>query len=856
MKRLTVLVMAMILIPSQIFALDPGQIIPTDFSSQRPAYPILPSKSVILGGQTNAYIPGKPTYIPNFDLSAGKACLNLNNIGTNAYANLWQVEANPSWGKPSQIQKIHYFSDSPDKPKYIINPNSNITVFSEQNCIVWLKQKSSKTGEQTNYTIRVMNLDYKDIFTINFDDSKLPVFYPVGSQFFYLGRDTKSNILDRLGRSIIESKNIEICNDPQNRFAIVDGKLFEFSRMDFVPIEIYGVPGQKLYNFKTNCVEILSISDPKNPASPKSHAWRFDYKWDLLEELEVEKPDNSGSFEWKLWFGDYLVYFDSLEQSSECGWHVYDYKRLEDKLFLPCQNFTLLAQKVRLFETKMFIPNPDGAWVVDLENLKVENRFFPSQTSILNTDRGFFAIGYPCDQEGMVAGFLLDENLKPVESTRTILPKAPSYLAFEKKIISIWQTYNSFYDTIKKTNMYNINLSISFSYISESSPKKISHYKFKSLHRMASGLCRNVFNGVLYIPTGVADYYAIDLTTLKSQSFFIDELYFKYSKELTNRPQMQITDMLTAFIFPDKRLLIFDKWKNIRVDADIRPLGGNSLHNIWAWWDKLVIAFDNYTMIYKLDGSSQFIDGRPVDFKNGYLTFIQKDSAGTEKMVGLDIDTSYQKTVWSAMPGRTGASNIAKIGADFFSNGMLIGNDSTIIQTGLTNLSCQNIDSGNAYMMDTFSCENGRGCGNDNYMTKWAPATSYSIRRTYKNEFVITSTRGDGKTTGFNGTVYVCSWGDYGRIPTMTKFSEIAQIKNLQYGQNFKIRFKIPTNLSIENVVDESPCFGIVVVGDGLLDVSKSSLERHDEVGRPLFDGTPIDATDQMAVSVTVWTEQ
>ncbi|MBP7733019.1 MAG: hypothetical protein KA140_04560 [Caldisericia bacterium] len=855
MKRLTVVVMAMILIPSQIFAIDPGQL-SFDFSSQRPAYPILPSKSVILGGEIDEYMPGKPTYIPNFDLSGGKACLNLNNIGTNPYANLWQIEANPSWGKPSQIQKIHYFSDTPDKPKYIINPNCNIAVFPDQNYIVWLKQESAKTDGLINYTIRVMNLDYKDIFTINFDDSKIPIFHPVSSQFFYLERGTKSNILDKSGRTIIESKNIEICNDPQNRFAIVDGKLFEFARMDFVPIEIYGFPGQKLYNFKNNCVEILSINDSRDPASQKSHAWRFDYKWDLLEELEVEKPDNSGNFEWKLWFGDYLVYYDSLEKSSGCGWHVYDYKNFKDKLFLPCQSFALLAQKVRLFGTKIFIPNPDGAWVVDLENMKVENRFFPSQTSILNTERGFFAIGFPCDQENSVAGYLLDENLKPIESTRTILPKAPNYLAFEKKIISIWQTYDPFYDSIKKINQYTVGLSVGFSYIGESSPKKISHYKFKSLYQITSGLCGNVFNDVLYIPTGIADYYSINLTTLKSQSFFVDELYFKYCKELINRPQIQITDMMTAFISQDKRMFVFDKWKNLKADADIRPMGGNSSQNIWVWWDKVVIAFDSYTMVYKLDGSSQFIDGRPVDFKNGYLTYIQKDSSGKEKMVGLDVDTSYQKTVWSAMPGRTGSSSIAKLGADFFSNGMIIGSDTTIIQTGLTNLSCQNIVSGSAYMMDSFGCANGRGCGNDSYMTKWMPATSYSIRRSYKNEFVITSTRGDGKTSGFNGTVYVCSWGDYGKTPIMTKLSEIAQIKNLQYGQSYKIRFRIPANLNIENVVDETPCFGIVVVGDGLLDVSKSQLERHDEVGRPMFDGTPISATNQVAVSVTVWTEQ
>lgn len=856
MRRLIVVVIALILIPSQTFALDPGQQIPFDVSSQRPAYPILPSKSVILGGQVDQCNKGIPTYIPSFDLSDGKICLNLNNIGDNPLANTWQVEANPSWDKPSQIQKVSYFADNINSAKFIINLEGGITVFPEQGYLVWTIPQGSKTEGLTNFTIKVMEMDYKDVFKIDFEDKKPPVFRPVSKQYFYLERSTKSNILDKSGRSIIEGKNIEICNDTQNRFAIVDGKLFEFARMDFVPIDIYDFPGQKMYNFKSDCAEILNIGSQTISTNSKPHAWRFNYKWDLLEELEIEKPTNAKDFEWKLWLGDNLIYFEGDNQSRQCGWHVYDFRKAEDRLLLCCQGFSDLARKTRLFGAKMFVPNPDGAWLVDFENLKVENKFFLSQTSILDTERGYFAIGYPCDLEGMVSGFLLDENLKPIESTKTILPKAPNYLAFEKKIISVWQTYDSYYDTIKKIDQYSVSLSISFSYIGESSPKKISHYRFKSRHQIASGLCCSVFKGILYIPTGVADYYAIDLTTMKSQSFFVDELFFKYGKELTQRPRIQATDMMTAFIFPDKRLFAFDKWRNLRIDTDIRPMSSNSSKNIWAWWDKIVIAHDSYTMIYKLDGSSQFIDGRPVDFKNGFLTFIQKNSDGTEKMIGQDIDTTYQRTLWSAMPGRTGTSNIDKLGADFFSNGMIIGSDSTVIQTGLTDLACQTIESGSAFMMDARSCTDGRGCGNDNYMTKWTPASTYSIRRTYKNEFVVTSTRGDGKTNGFNGTVYVCSWGNHGQTPTMTKLSEIAQIKNLQYGQTTKIRFHMPGNLSLENVVNETPCFGIVIVGDGLLDVSKSQLERHDELGRPMFDGTPIDAINQMAVCVTVWTEQ
>lgn len=856
MKRLTVVVAILILIPSQVFAIDPGQQLPSDLTNQRPAYPILPSKSIILGGQVNHANTCKPTYVPNVDLSNGQVCLNLNNIGDNPLANSWQIEANPVWEKPSQIQKVAFFADNAGIPKFIVNPESGISVFQDQGFLAWIRQQPSKTVGLTNFTIKVMEQDYKEVFTISFDDSKTPVFHPISKQYFYLERSKKSNILDKFGRSIIESKNIEICDDRENRFAIVDGKLFEFARMDFAPIDVYGFPGQKLYNFKAECVEILNVCNQKDLSNTKSQAWRFNYKWDLLEMLEVENPENARNFEWKLWLGDCLVYFENDDQSRQCGWHIYNYRKVEDRLLLCCQGFSNLARKARLSGTKMLVPNPDGAWVVDLENLQVENRFFPSQTSILDTERGYFAIGFPCDQENSVAGYLLDENLKPIESTKTILPKAPNYLAFEKKIISIWQTYDPFYDPIKKINQYNVGLSVGFNYIGETAPKKISHYRFKSRHLIASGLCCSVFKGVLYFPTGVADYYSIDLTTMKSQSFFVDELFFKYGNELTERPRIGVTDMMTAFIFPDKRMLVFDKWKNLKIDADTRPMGGNSSQNIWAWWDKVVITFDNYTMIYRLDGSSQFIDGRPIDFKNGYLTFIQKDSAGKEKMVGLDIDTSYQKTLWSAMPGRTGSSSIAKLGADFFSNGMIIGSDTTIIQTGLTNLTCQNIVSGSAYMIDTLSCTNGRGCGNDNYMTKWTPATSYSIRRSYTNEFIITSTRGDGKTTGLNGTVYVCSWGNHGQIPVMTKLSEITQIKNLQYGQSYKIRFRIPANLSIENVVDETPCFGIVVVGDGLLDVSKSQLERHDEVGRAMFDGTPISATNQVAVSVTVWTEQ
>lgn len=852
MKRLTLLVLALVTAPYNIFALDPGQQILSDASFKRPAYPILPSQTTIIGGQMIESLPGVPMYIPSPDFSDGKTVLGINNPNCNPLDGLVRINANPAWDSTHKMQEMDLLLDIDKKPMFLGNPTSDMSFFMEHNIIIIKEKKPAKNDGLVKYSFKAMDLDYKTIFQISAEDTIQPTLTPISRSYFLFLRSNKSNVLDKAGRSIIEGKEISVCEDPYKRFAIVDGKLFEFSKMDFAPIDVYMVSGHKTFVFKPDCLEVLNVS----PDTDLLKAWRFSYSWDLLETFETYKPTISSDMDWRLLLGDCLVYYERNNKSKACGWHLYDWKKYEDRFFLPCSSFSDIAQKARICGNKMFIPTPEGGCIVDLERLTADNRHFPLETSILDTPNGYFAIGFACQTEGMVAGFMLDENLNPIENTRTILPKATNYIAFEKKIISLWQTYEQYYDTFKKTDQFNISLSLSFSYIGESSPKKITHFKFKSRHTISTGLGCSVYKGVLYIPTGVADYFSIDLTTLKSQSFWNDELFFKYSKDLAKRPRFFANEQIFAFLFVDSRLFIFDKWKNLKLDADIRPMGGNSMKKAWIWWDKLLVAFDSYAMVYKLDGTSQFIDGKPVDFSNGFYTYIQKELSGQEKMVGRDIDTSYQRTFWQSMPNRAGGGNIAKIGADFFSNGTIIDSESVAIQTGINGISCQNVDSGCAFFMEPNVCAEGRGSGKDNFISKWSPASTYSIKRTYANEFMVTSTRGDGKTQGFNGIVYICSWNDHGNIPTLTKLSEVAQIKNLQFGQSIRFRIKMPDGLGYSNTVDETPCFSLLVIGNGLLDVPKSTLEHFEQLGRPLFDGTPVDMTCQMAACITVWQEK
>lgn len=852
MKRLTLLVMALIMIPNYIFALDPGQQLLSDTSLKRPAYPILPSKTTIIGGQTITGTPGVPTYLPSPDFSDGRAVLGINNPNCSALDGLVRINANPTWDKAHQTQQINMLLDMNQKPRFLGNPESGFSFFQDQNIIVMVTVSSSKNEGFRNYSFKAMDFDYKSIFRISVEDNAQPTLTPISRTHFLLIRSGKSSILDRTGRSVVEGKAISICDDPYRRFAIVDGKLFEFSRTDFAPIDAYMVAGEKTYVFRQDYVDVLNVSQ----TSDLLNAWRFSYSWDLLETMEAYRPSLSTDMDWRLWMGDRILYFERDEKNKACGWHVYDWKKLEDRFFICCSGFSGMALKARICGNRMFVPRPEGGCILDLESLSAVNRHFPVETSIIDTQDGYLAIGYPCQNEGMTTGYVLDENLSPIEATRTVLPKASNYIAFEKKIISVWQSYDKYHDPIRKVDQYNVNLSLSFSYAGETSPKKIAHFRFKSRHMIPSGLGCSVFSGVLYIPTGVADYFSIDLTTLKSQTFSHDELFYKYGKDLAQRPRFFANEQVSAFLFPDKKLFIFDKWKNLRLDADIRPMGGNTMKNAWIWWDKILVTFDSYAMVYGLDGSSQFIDGKPVDFYNGLYTYIKKDSSGQEIMVGRDIDTSYQRTFWQSMPSGTGSGNIAKIGSDFFSGGTIIGGDSVAVQTGINGLSCQNVDSGNAYFMEPSTCANGRGCGKDNFISKWSPASTYAIKRTYINEFMITSTRGDGKTQGFNGTVYICSWSDHGSLPSLTKLSEVVQIKNLQFGQSVRFRVKVPEGLGYENVVSEMPCFGLLVIGDGLLDVPKSTLEHSDQLGRPLFDGTPTDMTCQVAASMTVWQEK
>jgi hypothetical protein len=153
--------------------------------------------------------------------------------------------------------------------------------------------------------------------------------------------------------------------------------------------------------------------------------------------------------------------------------------------------------------------------------------------------------------------------------------------------------------------------------------------------------------------------------------------------------------------------------------------------------------------------------------------------------------------------------------------------------------------------------ENGiKGCGSDFFVTKWTPAPHYSIKRVYKNEFEIKSARGDGKAEPLSGTVLACKWGDDGNAPLATRLYEVAQISNMKYSDTKRFRVRFPQSVFLADAQKGNACFALVFIGNGLLDLEKSELEENEYAGRALFDGTPIDAINQRAVSVTVWKEQ
>lgn len=845
MKRLLVLVLVVLASTNPVRAIDPVGGLSGDGIPQSPAYPILPSKSAILGGSVFNQFKNTPYFLPSADLSSGQVCLDLNSVSSSGNSTYF-VRSNPEWDN-GDIQTIRLVQNNLNGDKCFIG-NSTYT---DTNFGYTIDRKL--VDHRWRYV--VYNADLKTVFKLSSFEESTFFLWPISKKYFFCRENSEFKILDTKGSKIVSGEQIIVPEDPFKRYVFVDKKLYDLDKRSFVQLPIQNLPDNQFFRFLPDYVEIINPCDISPPIPDcRPHIWRVNYKWELVEEFDVEFPFESSYFNCYEVYGGLMVSFNRNGNDERCGWYFYDFNQKKTRLFLPCNGFSDLASSYKRNGSVMMIPNPDGAWIVDLDKLTVGNQAFPQKTSIIKTDNGLFTIDKKAG-EGLVSGAFLDENLKPVESTRTILPDAQNYLAFKNKILSLKHEIVPVYDNIKKINLNEIRLTVWCSLQGDVKPKKVGYFKFKSRYSIPDSLCGKIFKDRLYIPTDVADWFSIDLTTYKPQLFINDELFFMYGTMMYNQPEFLATEMLTAFVHRNKRLFVFDNWKNLRIDVPIYqdwPLE----QKVWVWWDKVIVADEARTRIFKLDGTSQELEGKAVSFRNGWLQMlVNETTAGSQNLIGLDVDTQYKKLIWSKVGDNKRYKSYDTVGNDYQIGSNLFDREGNLVQTGITDLSTIAVESGSAFM--TCGINGIKSCGSDHFITKWTPAPQYAITRTYRNEFEITATRGDGKNSSLlSGTLYVCRWGDYGMPPSFARLDEVIKINSLKYGDTIRFRVRIPSNSALVDETNEVKCFALVFIGNGLLDAGYSSLVNHEFKNRARFDGTPIDALNQVAVSLSVWDEQ
>ena len=848
MKRLLMLSLVAMMAPSPAYAL--GEPNPQmALRSEALAFPLLPSKSLILGGDVDCSKDSRPNYVPSPDFSDGTIGLGYNCLSA-VDTDKFIIRTNPSWDN-GNIQNALFCSNRQDGSYFFINPKAGIRTYEKYGCFTQIK-----TTEKPGYfVVGAYNFEFKKIIELEVKSEISPVFYPLTSTCFLLESDSKSVIIDSSGLVIVEGKRIEKTSDLFERFILADGKLYELSKKSFAPVEFPSELLNLRLNFLSDKLEIVEKTPPPNDYTKKARVWRYSYAWELLGQLVIDYPAVADNPEFFGIFGDRILFFNNSSRWEKTGFYVYDFNRLETMIFLPCAGFEMQAKRARLNGSRLFIPNADGAWILDVGTLKLETKYFPSKTSIIETERGYFAIGFDSGQSGMVLGYLLDPDLKPLDSTKTLLPKSDSYIAVDKRILSLSSTTEPVYDYLRKTNINYIYLSLWCTIVGEQQPKKVGYYRIKSQYDMPRNLSSSVFGGKLYIRVGVADYYAIDLTTYKTLSFWNDEMTVKYWKDYPSPPTCLVSEMMTAFFHKDSRLFVYDKWKNLRIDCDVRAMSGNVTENVWIWWDKIIIGYSKHTTIIQLDGSSQHFEGRVVNFRKGILQMMMFDSSqNPDKLINFDVDTKYQRTVWSIPPKIGRSFSVNTCGSSFIVDGGFVCPEGNLMQTGITNLNTWGVDDGCIYMSPARPEE--KGSGNDSHLVKWTPAPTYAIRRSYKNEFVLTATRGDGRSPYLSGKLYICRWGVEGKLPQISKLSEVVDLPKLEYGASSRFRIRIPQSKSFIGQEEDRQTFALIFVGNGLLDTGSSILEKIDYSNRAAFDGTPIDALNQQAVSVTVWQEE
>jgi hypothetical protein len=828
------------------FAIDPGTN-PINLSNDTPAYPILPSKSIILGGRMLNFGVNEPYYVPSPDLQSGRIIKDLNSNLHSASTQYFYINANPSWTDET-IQQSTIICNTKDNSYYL--KNQAVDAYIDIGYFIVFQSSDCGLEYKKLWTIKVYNLEYKLVIKFEKITSQKPFIFPISKHFLYwLDYDDPVNkILDLSGKVVVEAGRITVLNDPSDRFLLVDYKLYDLLRKDYAPIDIDGFEGMKAYRFLPECIEIINMCSVSPPIkSNRPHIWRYDYEYNLMLDIDVEYPLYTMNANCHFMYNDLMVFYDHTQEKKVCGWHFYDYKTRQTKLYISDYPERELGQ-CKTSGNMMLIPNKDGALKINLDTLALDKLYFPSNASITKTEQGYFAVAWK-DENDQPYGYLLDENLKPIEQSKTYVAKAQNYIYYNKKIYSINNSY------VWNGKLHELSVTIHTSIIGEKIPKHAGYYKIKSVYIMPLKLEDYLFNGNLYIPTSVADFFSIDLATMKSRSFINDELTYKYPEIRNNVPVMYVNDMMTAWFHDSKRLIMFDKWKNLKVDFDLSQIYTHRNFRCWFWWGKAIISTNDATYIISLGGDIEKIMGYATSFNNGYLMLIQTDvKTGERALLGYDVDTCYKKTIWSSVRNPNITTQFKPLGKDYIINNSAYNSVGDLIQTGLSKVVCDKVCDGSTIMGNSEGTYT--KAQSDYFLAKWSPAPHYSIKRTYKNEFEITMTRGDEKSSPLVGKFYICKWGYDGRIPEMTKLYELASVASLGYNQRQRFRIKMPVKSSLVQDIGDKSCFGLVFIGNGLLDLTNSNLEKKDDLGRALFDGTPVDAQNQQAISVTVWAEQ
>jgi len=605
------------------------------------------------------------------------------------------------------------------------------------------------------------------------------------------------------------------------------------------------------WKFKSFGFEFYTVVKDDEPQKTQS-IFRFDFSGNLIEkrDLNLAKP---------FLYTQILDSYKSLALVIHKSLYKWIYRIIEMNTGLilfeqPVKTSYLDENQFEFINNKGIYKDEEGCKIFNLDTMKLEKAIsFPLKPKLIKKGEKICLVKPDISSETeQDVAYLLDDNLKPDELTRTILPyNADLYALEEDEIIAVKSTPTD--DDPKNKYIFYLNLTISHHTIGSSKPYDIVKCQVGSFVSKIDQSC--YYGGKLYIPNHFNRIVVIDSST----GFFSEGIYVNKEPKLFN--ENKYDNVASVVINDDKIITILSDDKKDYVltcfDIDkseiLARFSQDENYKIYHLSKKCLIYNSQGLKLLRFGDELKTIRGKFLTYSDPYIFYeTNQDIKGKTiyTLNRLDIDTGQI----TAIPYNTRFSvQILKLAGAYMDwNGNIIDDEGTFIQRDMNQLTFyeQNL-SINTEEQPTLGNVNGN-------IIKLKPCPTVSVKHlAIKNNeitFSFTNTRQDDLDLVLKSEVYLASWGDDGKPPIFTKLDEPHhKLGPLLPGMSQEITFDLPKPQEIDGKKSEGKYFALIVESNGLLDTKNSELSDFDKEGRPLFDGIPLSLDKQHAIVLTVW---